>query len=284
MIQKPDCPGFCFFMPSSPASPLVELRNLTFGYGERAILDDISLSIPRGKVTALMGASGGGKTTVLRLIGGQNRAQQGELLFDGQDVTRMDQTQLYAARRRMGMLFQFGALFADLDVFENVAFPLREHTDLSEALIRDVVLMKLNAVGLRGARGLMPSEVSGGMARRVALARAIVLDPELVMYDEPFAGLDPISLGTAAQLIRRLNDAMGLTSIVVSHDLEETFRIADQVVILANGRIAAQGTPEEVKHSTDPLVQQFVQAQAEGPVHFHYPGPSVEQDFGVEQV
>lgn len=271
-------------MPSSPASPLVELRNLTFGYGERAILDDVSLSIPRGKVTALMGASGGGKTTVLRLIGGQNRAQQGELFFDGQDVTRMDQTQLYAARRRMGMLFQFGALFADLDVFENVAFPLREHTDLSEALIRDVVLMKLNAVGLRGARGLMPSEVSGGMARRVALARAIVLDPELVMYDEPFAGLDPISLGTAAQLIRRLNDAMGLTSIVVSHDLEETFRIADQVVILANGRIAAQGTPEEVKRSTDPLVQQFVQAQAEGPVHFHYPGPSVEQDFGVEQV
>ncbi|MDP1656094.1 MAG: ABC transporter ATP-binding protein [Hylemonella sp.] len=271
-------------MPSSPASPLVELRNLTFGYGERAILDDVSLSIPRGKVTALMGASGGGKTTVLRLIGGQNRAQQGELLFDGQDVTRMDQTQLYAARRRMGMLFQFGALFADLDVFENVAFPLREHTDLSEALIRDVVLMKLNAVGLRGARGLMPSEVSGGMARRVALARAIVLDPELVMYDEPFAGLDPISLGTAAQLIRRLNDAMGLTSIVVSHDLEETFRIADQVVILANGRIAAQGTPEEVKRSTDPLVQQFVQAEAEGPVHFHYPGPSVEQDFGVEQV
>lgn len=271
-------------MPSSPANSLVELRNLTFGYGERAILDDISLSIPRGKVTALMGASGGGKTTVLRLIGGQNRAQRGELLFDGQDVTRMDQTQLYAARRRMGMLFQFGALFADLDVFENVAFPLREHTDLSEALIRDIVLMKLNAVGLRGARGLMPSEVSGGMARRVALARAIVLDPELVMYDEPFAGLDPISLGTAAQLIRRLNDAMGLTSIVVSHDLEETFRIADQVVILANGRIAAQGTPEEVKRSTDPLVQQFVQAQAEGPVHFHYPGPSVEQDFGVEQV
>lgn len=271
-------------MPLSPAAHLVELRHLTFGYGDRVILDDVSLQVPRGKVTALMGASGGGKTTVLRLIGGQNRAQQGELLFDGQDVTRMDQTQLYAARRRMGMLFQFGALFADLDVFENVAFPLREHTDLSDALLRDIVLMKLNAVGLRGARDLMPSEVSGGMARRIALARAIVLDPELVMYDEPFAGLDPISLGTAAQLIRRLNDAMGLTSIVVSHDLEETFSIADQVVILANGRIAAQGTPEEVKRSTDPLVQQFVQAQAEGPVHFHYPGPSVEQDFGVEQV
>ncbi len=271
-------------MPSSPASSLVELRNLTFGYGERVILDNVSLQVPRGKVTALMGASGGGKTTVLRLIGGQNRAQKGELLFDGQDVTRMDQTQLYAARRRMGMLFQFGALFADLDVLENVAFPLREHTDLSDALIRNIVLMKLNAVGLRGARDLLPSEVSGGMARRIALARAIALDPELVMYDEPFAGLDPISLGTAAQLIRRLNDAMGLTSIVVSHDLEETFSIADQVVILANGRIAAQGTPDEVKNSTDPLVQQFVQAQAEGPVHFHYPGPSVEQDFGVEQV
>ena len=264
-------------------TPLVELRNVTFGYSDRVILNDVSLTVPRGKVTALMGASGGGKTTVLRLIGGQNRAQQGQVLLDGADVTTMDQQQLYAARRRMGMLFQFGALFADLSVFENVAFPLREHTDLSEDLLRHVVLMKLNAVGLRGARDLMPSEVSGGMARRVALARAIVLDPDLVMYDEPFAGLDPISLGTAAQLIRRLNDSLGITSIVVSHDLEETFQIADQVVILANGGIAAQGTPEEVKRSTDPLVQQFVQAQAEGPVHFHYPGPTVEQDFGTEQ-
>jgi len=270
-------------MAESSPSPLVELRDVTFGYGDRVILDGVSLSVARGKVTALMGASGGGKTTVLRLIGGQNRSQKGTVLFDGQDVTTMDQEKLHLARRRMGMLFQFGALFADLSVFENVAFPLREHTDLSEELLRGVVLMKLNAVGLRGARDLMPSEVSGGMARRVALARAIVLDPELVMYDEPFAGLDPISLGTAAQLIRRLNDAMGLTSIVVSHDLEETFQIADQVVILANGRIAAQGTPDEVKRSTDPLVQQFVQAKAEGPVQFHYPGPSVEQDFGVEQ-
>ncbi|MEQ1657256.1 MAG: ABC transporter ATP-binding protein [Hylemonella sp.] len=270
-------------MAASSDTPLVELRNVTFGYSDRVILDNVSLSIPRGKVTALMGASGGGKTTVLRLIGGQNLAQQGEVLFDGEDVARMDQHQLYLARRRMGMLFQFGALFADLSVFENVAFPLREHTDLTEELVRHLVLMKLNAVGLRGARDLMPSEVSGGMARRVALARAIVLDPELVMYDEPFAGLDPISLGTAAQLIRRLNDAMGLTSIVVSHDLEETFQIADQVVILANGGIAAQGTPDEVKRSTDPLVQQFVQARAEGPVHFHYPGPSVEQDFGEVQ-
>jgi len=269
-------------MASSPDSPLVVLRDVTFGYNERVILDGVSLTVPRGKVTALMGASGGGKTTVLRLIGGQYRAQHGQVLFDGDDVGAMDAARLYEARRRMGMLFQFGALFADLSVFENVAFPLREHTDLSEELIRHLVLMKLNAVGLRGARDLMPSEVSGGMARRVALARAIVLDPELVMYDEPFAGLDPISLGTAAQLIRRLNDAMGLTSIVVSHDLEETFQIADQVVILANGRVAAQGTPEQVRHSDDPLVQQFVQAQAEGPVHFHYPGPSVEQDFGVE--
>jgi phospholipid/cholesterol/gamma-HCH transport system ATP-binding protein len=203
------------------------------------------------------------------------------VLFDGQDVGRLEGPALYAARRRMGMLFQFGALFTDLSVFENVAFPLREHTDLPEALVRDIVLMKLNAVGLRGARNLMPSEVSGGMARRVALARAIALDPALVMYDEPFAGLDPISLGTAAQLIRRLNDAMGLTSIVVSHDIDETFHIADQVVVLANGKIAAQGTPAEVRASTDPLVHQFVNALPDGPVRLHYPGPDVEQDFGV---
>jgi phospholipid/cholesterol/gamma-HCH transport system ATP-binding protein len=191
----------------------------------------------------------------------------------------MNQPDLYAARRRMGMLFQFGALFTDLSVYENVAFPLREHTDLPDALIRDVVLMKLNAVGLRGARDLMPTEISGGMARRVALARAIALDPELVMYDEPFSGLDPISLGTAARLIRQLNDAMGLTSIVVSHDLNETFDIADQVIVLANGKIAAQGTPEEVRHSEDPLVHQFVNALADGPVRFHYPGASVADDF-----
>jgi len=260
---------------------LVELRHLTFGYGERVILDDISLSVPRGKVTALMGASGGGKTTILRLIGGQNRAQSGELLFDGQDVTPMDQPQIYAARRRMGMLFQFGALFADLSVFENVAFPLREHTDLSDTLIRDIVLMKLNAVGLRGARDLMPSEVSGGMARRIALARAIALDPELVMYDEPFSGLDPISLGTAARLIRQLNDSMGLTSVFVSHELEQTFAIADHVIILANGKIATQGTPEQVRQSTDPLVYQYVNALSDGPVRFHYPGPSIEEDFGL---
>ncbi len=261
-------------------TPLVELRNVTFSYGDRPILRDVSLRIPRGKVTALMGASGGGKTTVLRLIGGQHLAQQGEVLVNGQDVARMDRDQLYAARRRMGMLFQFGALFTDMTVFENVAFPLREHTDLSEALVRDIVLMKLQAVGLRGARDLMPSQISGGMARRVALARAIALDPELILYDEPFAGLDPISLGTAAQLIRQLNDAMGLTTLVVSHDVEETFRVADHVVILGPGVVAAQGSPEEVRASTDPLVHQFVHALPTGPVPFHHPGPSMADDFG----
>jgi phospholipid/cholesterol/gamma-HCH transport system ATP-binding protein len=267
-------------MAQNTPSSLVELRHLTFGYGGRTILNDVSLSVPRGKVTALMGASGGGKTTILRLIGGQNRAQSGQMLFDGQDITPMNQTQLYTARRRMGMLFQFGALFADLNVFDNVAFPLREHTNLPEALIRDIVLMKLNAVGLRGARELRPSDLSGGMARRIALARAIALDPELVMYDEPFSGLDPISLGTAAQLIRQLNDTMGLTSIFVSHELEQTFAIADHIIILANGRVATQGTPEEVRRSTDPLVYQYVNALSEGPVTFHYPGATVEQDFG----
>lgn len=273
-------PGFLFFMVPNPSSSLVELRHLTFGYGERVILDDVSLNVPRGKVTALMGASGGGKTTILRLIGGQNRAQSGQMLFDGQDVTHMDAQRLYAARRRMGMLFQFGALFADLSVFDNVAFPLREHTDLTDAMIHDIVLMKLNAVGLRGARDLMPNALSGGMARRVALARAIALDPELVMYDEPFSGIDPISIGTSAQLIRQLNDSMGLTSIFVSHELEQTFAIADHVIILANGRVASQGTPQEVLHSTDPLVYQYVNALSEGPVRFHYPALSVEDDFG----
>ena len=267
--------------PQPPA--LVELRNVTFGYDERPVLRDLSLTVPRGQVTVLMGASGGGKTTVLRLIGGQQRASAGTVLVDGQDVGAMDEARLYAARRRMGMLFQFGALFTDLSVFDNVAFPLREHTTLTEPLVRDIVLMKLDAVGLRGARDLMPSQVSGGMARRVALARAIALDPELVMYDEPFAGLDPISLETSARLIRKLNDALGITSIVVSHDVAETFRIADKVIILGDGQVAAQGTPDEVRASTNPLVRQFIGEDPDGPVRFHYPGPSIEQDFGVEQ-
>jgi phospholipid/cholesterol/gamma-HCH transport system ATP-binding protein len=270
--------------PPTDPNALVQLRDIRFGYGERVILDGISLTVPRGKVTALMGASGGGKTTVMRLIGGQYKAQSGSLTFDGQEVASLNATELYAVRRRMGMLFQFGALFTDLSVFDNVAFPLREHTDLNEDMVRDIVLMKLEAVGLRGARNLMPSEVSGGMARRVALARAMALDPELIMYDEPFAGLDPISLGTAARLIRQLNDALGLTSIIVSHDLDETFHIADQVIVLANGKIAAQGTPDEVRRSSDPLVHQFVSAAPEGPVQFHYPGPSVVEDFGVKGV
>jgi len=266
------------FQTSAPS--LVELRDVRFGYGERVILDGISLTVPRGKVTALMGASGGGKTTVLRLIGGQYRAQQGALTFDGQEVGALDNNGLYAIRRRMGMLYQFGALFTDLSVFDNVAFPLREHTPLSEVLIRDIVLMKLEAVGLRGARDLMPSEISGGMARRVALARAIALDPELIMYDEPFAGLDPISLGTAAQLIRRLNDSLGITSLIVSHDVKETFEIADHVVVLANGGVVAQGSPAELMASTDALIHQFVHALSDGPVPFHYPAPSVAEDFG----
>lgn len=258
---------------------LAELHDVTFGYGERTIVDGVSLSIQKGSVTAIMGASGGGKTTLMRLMAGQVKARSGRVLFDGQDVGQLDQTALYAVRRKMGMLYQFGALFTDISVFDNVAFALREHTDLPEALIRDIVLMKLHAVGLRGARDLMPSQLSGGMARRVALARAIALDPQLIMYDEPFAGLDPISLGTAARLIRDLNDTLGLTSVIVSHDVDETFQIADQIIILANGHIAAQGTPQEVRNSIDPLVQQFVTASPEGPVRFHYPGPSVAEDF-----
>jgi phospholipid/cholesterol/gamma-HCH transport system ATP-binding protein len=260
---------------------LVELRGVTCGYGDRIILENIDLVVPRGKLVALMGTSGGGKTTVLRLIGRQIGVMAGQVLVDGQDMATLDAAGLMAARRRMGMLFQFGALFTDLSVFENVAFPLREHTRLPESIIRDLVLMKLNAVGLRGARDLMPSEVSGGMARRVALARAMALDPALMLYDEPFAGLDPISMGVAARLIRELNDTMGLTSILVSHDVEETFLIADHVVLLANGRIVAQGSPAEMRASDDPLVRQFVHAAPDGPVRFHYPAQDAGHDFGV---
>jgi len=267
-------------MPPTANPSLVELRNLTFGYGERAVLDDISLRIPRGKVTALIGPMGGGKTTTLRLMGGQSRAWSGQMLFDGQDLGPMDQKQLYAIRRRMGILFQFAALFADMSVFENVAFPLREHTDLPESLIRDIVLMKLNAVGLRNARDLMPSEVSGGMAKRIGIARAIALDPELVMYDEPFSGLDPISLLVAARLIRQLNDSMGLTSIFVSHEVKQTLAIADHVVILDSGKLAFQGTVQEVQQSDDPLVLQYVNGRPDGPVRFHYPAVTIDEDFG----
>ncbi len=259
----------------------MELRGVTCGYGDRVILSDINLVVPRGKLVALMGTSGGGKTTVLRLIGRQLSPISGQVLVNGVDMASLDAQGVMAARRRMGMLFQFGALFTDLSVFENVAFPLREHTRLPEAILRDLVLMKLNAVGLRGARDLMPSEISGGMSRRVALARAMALDPELMLYDEPFAGLDPISMGVAARLIRELNDTMGLTSVLVSHDVDESFLIADHVVLLANGRIAAQGTPDELRASEDPLVRQFVTAAPDGPVRFHHPAVDAGQDFGV---
>lgn len=265
------------------ADSIVSLKEVDFSYapGERTILSGLNMEFPRGKVVAVMGGSGCGKTTVLRLIGGQVNAQQGQVLFEGQDVGQMNTQQLMTVRRRMGMLFQFGALFTDMSVFENVAFPLREHTKVSEETLCDLVLMKLNAVGLRGARDLMPSQISGGMARRVALARAIALDPPLIMYDEPFAGLDPISLGITARLIRDMNQALGATSILVTHDIPETFEIADYVYFIANGRIAAEGTPDDLRASADPFVQQFVSANPDGPVPFHYPGKTLLEDFGA---
>jgi phospholipid/cholesterol/gamma-HCH transport system ATP-binding protein len=269
--------------PRLKAQPFIEIDNVTFGYdANRTILKGISLVFPRGKVTAILGGSGCGKTTLLRLIGGVHAADSGRVVFDGEVVNTRDLEQLYRLRRRLGMLFQFGALFTDLTVFENVAFPIREHTTLPEAMIRDLVLMKLNAVGLRGAAGLRIGEVSGGMARRVALARAIALDPELIMYDEPFAGLDLISMGVAAKLIRTLNDVTGATSLVVSHDVPECMAISDHVVLLATqGRIVAQGTPAELMASTDPETRQFVRGEPDGPVKFHYPAPEIAADFGI---
>jgi phospholipid/cholesterol/gamma-HCH transport system ATP-binding protein len=251
----------------------VALTDVTFGYDRRPVLAGISMSIPRGKVVAIMGGSGCGKTTMLRLIGGQLKPQVGRVEVAGQSVPDLDRDALYALRRKFGMLFQFGALFTDMSVYENIAFALREHTDLPEELIRDLVLMKLHAVGLRGAARLMPSELSGGMARRVALARAIALDPMLVMYDEPFAGLDPISLGVVGQLIRRLNDALGITSIVVTHDVYESLKIVDYLYFVSAGKIIAQGTPAEVRGSGDAFVRQFVDGAPDGPVPFHYPAP-----------
>ena len=261
----------------------IEIDHVTFGYdASRPILSDISLQFPRGKVTAILGGSGCGKTTLMRLIGGVHAANKGRVVFDGEVVNTRDTTQLYRLRRRLGMLFQFGALFTDLTVFDNVAFPMREHTELPESMIRDLVLMKLNAVGLRGAAGLRISEVSGGMARRIALARAIALDPELIMYDEPFAGLDLISMGVAAKLIRTLNDATGATSLVVSHDVPECMAISDHIILLANqGRIVAQGTPQELMDSMDPETRQFVRGEPDGPVKFHYPAPDLAADFGL---
>jgi phospholipid/cholesterol/gamma-HCH transport system ATP-binding protein len=260
---------------------LVEIRNLHFSYGERPILSGLNMDFPRRKVIAVMGGSGSGKTTILRLIGGQLTPQTGTVAVDGLDVHTLDTDALYEMRRKMGMLFQHGALFTDLTAFENVAFPLREHTDLPEHLLRDLVLLKLHAVGLRNAAQLKPAQISGGMARRVALARAIALDPQLIMYDEPFAGLDPISMGVTANLIRKLNDALGSTSIVVSHDVHESFAIADHIYFLSEGKIVAQGTPQEMLASSDPFVKQFVNAQADGPVPFHYPGRALADDLGL---
>lgn len=262
---------------------IVSLKGVDFSYapGERTILSKLDMEFPRGKVIAVMGGSGCGKTTVLRLIGGQVTANRGQVLFNGQDMSTCSAQELIAARRRMGMLFQFGALFTDMSVFENVAFPLREHTQLDEEMIRDLVMMKLNAVGLRAARDLMPSQISGGMARRVALARAIALDPPLIMYDEPFAGLDPIALGVTARLIRDMNDALGATSILVTHDIPETFEIADYVYFIANGTIAAEGRPADLKQVDDPFVKQFLHAAPDGPVPFHYPGKNLADDFGL---
>src|SRR5437870_3939706 len=237
------------------------------------------MTIPRGKIVAIMGASGSGKTTILRLIGGQLRPKSGEVRVGGLSVPELDPEALYALRRRCGMLFQFGALFTDMSVFENIAFPMREHTDMPEELIRDLVLMKLHAVGLRGAAQLMPSELSGGMARRVALARAIALDPMLVMYDEPFAGLDPISLGVVGQLIRRLNDALGITSVVVTHDVYESLKIVDYLYFVSEGRIIASGTPAEVRTSHSPFVRQFIDGAPDGPVAFHYPAQAYREEL-----
>jgi len=259
--------------------PLIKIRDLHFYRGDRAIFEGVNIDIYRGKITAIMGPSGTGKTTLLRLIGGQLRPDSGTIEVDGQDVHKLSRKELYELRKRMGMLFQSGALLTDISVFDNVAFPLREHTQLSESMIRDLVLMKLQAVGLRGARDLMPAELSGGMARRVALARAITLDPMMVLYDEPFTGQDPISMGTLVNLIHRMNDAMGLTSIVVSHDVTETAEIADVIYLLSEGKVIEKGSPVQLKRSSSQWVQQFMQGLPDGPVPFHYPGATLAEDL-----
>jgi phospholipid/cholesterol/gamma-HCH transport system ATP-binding protein len=262
-----------------PAEPLVELQEVSFAYDRRPVLSGISMKIPRGKVVAIMGISGGGKTTTLRLIGGQLRPSGGVVRVAGQDVASLDVDALYRLRRRMGMLFQFGALFTDMTVFDNVAFQMREHTDLSEDMIHDLVMMKLEAVGLRGVAELRPADLSGGMARRVALARAIALDPMLMMYDEPFAGLDPISLAIIGKLIRSLNDALGASSIIVTHDIQESLKIVDHIYFVSQGRIVADGSPDEIRNSTSPYVHQFVWGETDGPVGFHYPAQAYTADL-----
>jgi len=261
--------------------PFIEIRNVAFSYDARPILKDINLTIPKGKLIAIMGGSGCGKTTLLRLLSGQQKPQQGEVVVNGQHVEKMSSPELFKFRRSLGMLFQFGALFTDLSVFDNIAFPLRENTKLPESVIRDLVLMKLSAVGLRGTQDMKTAELSGGMARRVALARAIALDPALMLYDEPFTGLDPISLGVIAHLIKKLNDALGTTAIMVTHDINHSLQLADYVYFMARGAIIASGTPQEVINSKDPWVHQFVSGAADGPVQFAFPAAtSVAHDFG----
>jgi phospholipid/cholesterol/gamma-HCH transport system ATP-binding protein len=267
--------------PSSQRPNLVEVRELHFSYNARPVLRGLTLDVPRGKVVGILGVSGCGKTTLLRLIGGQLRPAAGHIDVDGNIVHKLDTAQLYALRRKMGMMFQQSGLFTDLSVFENIAFPYREHTQLPEQMIRDLVLMKLHAVGLRGAWRLRPAELSGGMTRRVALARAVALDPMLVMYDEPFAGLDPISLNVIANLIRRLNRALGVTSIIVTYDAAEALNTADFIYLMADGRVVGQGTPAELRRSTDPYVHQFVHAEADGPVAFRYPAKPYEAELGI---
>ena len=264
------------------STPLVQFDQVRFGYGDRDILNDLSLTITRGQVVAIMGGSGSGKTTLLRLIGGQLKAQAGQVLVDGEDVGKLNERALYGMRRKLGMLFQFGALFTDLSVYDNVAFPLRERLRLPETIVNDLVLMKLHAVGLRGAAKAMPYELSGGMARRVALARAIALDPNLMLYDEPFTGLDPISLATISQLIRELNDALGAASIVVTHDVAKSLSMVDYVYFLAEGKVIAQGTPDEVRNSSEPFVKQFINGELDGPLPFHKPAVPYAQDLGLE--
>jgi phospholipid/cholesterol/gamma-HCH transport system ATP-binding protein len=260
---------------------LIKIRNLSFARNKRLIFNDINLDIQRGKITAIMGPSGTGKTTLLKLIGGQLRPKLGSIVVDNQNVHKLRTKNLYKLRKRMGMLFQSGALLTDLNVFENVAFPLREHTELPESLIRSIVLMKLHAVGLRGARDLKTSELSGGMARRVALARALVLDPMMIMYDEPFTGQDPISMGVLLRLIKTVNQALEITSIIVSHDVQETAEIADYIYILSNGKIVGQGTPNELNASNSTWVNQFMYGKDDGPVHFHYPAEDYKTDLFV---
>jgi len=264
---------------SGVSNSYVEIRGMSFSRGDRLIFNDIDIDIPRGKVTSIMGPSGTGKTTLLRLIGGQLKPRDGTIIVDGQNISRLKRKQLYLARERMGMLFQSGALFSDINVFENVAFPLRVHTRLPEDMIRDIVLMKLQAVGLRGARDLMPSELSGGMTRRVALARTIALGPDLVLYDEPFAGQDPIAMGVLVQLIRLLNDALGMTSVLVSHDVSEALSISDNVCIIADGKVIGQGSPKYLKEQGSALVKQFLQGLPDGPVPFHYPATDYKTDL-----